>query len=86
MPDIPGQETFNGKIIHSRAYKRNTPFNGERLLIVGHGISGREISAQCWKVAKEVRSPYQSYDASKQLLMVLVMIIEDLYVKKVTVP
>lgn len=42
MPEVPGE--FSGDIIHSRDYRDATEFAGRRVLIVGLGNSGADIS------------------------------------------
>ncbi|GAB2281902.1 hypothetical protein Dimus_016467 [Dionaea muscipula] len=44
MPDIDGLNEFNGKVIHASEYKTGEPFKGQRVLVVGSGNSGMEIS------------------------------------------
>lgn len=55
LPQIPGMETFTGNQIHSHNYRRNTPYEDKRLLVVGVGTSGLEISLDCSKVTKKVK-------------------------------
>jgi len=43
MPDIPGADTFTGRIIHSRDYRSPAEFEGRRVLVVGAGNSGVDI-------------------------------------------
>jgi indole-3-pyruvate monooxygenase len=44
VPKFKGEETFKGKIIHSAVYKNGRDFAGQRVLVVGYGNSGGEIS------------------------------------------
>jgi indole-3-pyruvate monooxygenase len=44
LPRWPGQETFPGRIIHSREYANADAFRGARVLVVGFGNSGAEIA------------------------------------------
>ncbi len=64
VPNIPtwqGQEAFQGKIIHSRAYKNPTPFLGAKVLVVGMGNTGAEIALDLAEkgvdVTVSIRSP-----------------------------
>jgi len=43
IPQIPGEETFTGKIIHSAHYDSPDQFRGKRVLVVGAGNSGVDI-------------------------------------------
>lgn len=44
MPELPGQETFNGQILHSSAYSDSAVFRDKKVLIVGAGNSGVDIA------------------------------------------
>jgi len=60
IPSLPGQERFAGRIGHSVAYRRPDPYVGRRVLVVGVGNSGAEISSEIahagGKVTVAVRS------------------------------
>lgn len=60
-PRLPGEESFRGEILHSRAYRRADPFRGKRILVIGMGNTGAEIALdlaeQGVEVALSVRSP-----------------------------
>lgn len=44
MPNIPGQETFSGQLIHAHDFHAPEPFAGKRVLVVGSGPSGVDIA------------------------------------------
>ncbi|GAB2298552.1 Probable indole-3-pyruvate monooxygenase YUCCA5 [Dionaea muscipula] len=44
MPDIDGLNEFSGKVIHASEYKSGESFKGQKVLVVGCGNSGMEIS------------------------------------------
>jgi len=44
IPTWQGQETFTGDIIHSRYYKNSTPYQSQKVLVVGMGNTGAEIA------------------------------------------
>ncbi|WOK98632.1 putative indole-3-pyruvate monooxygenase YUCCA4 [Canna indica] len=44
MPEFPGLERFGGRVIHTCAYKSGVDFEGEKVLVVGCGNSGMEVS------------------------------------------
>jgi len=44
VPDIDGLAHFGGKVIHSSEYKSGEAFRGEKVLVVGCGNSGMEVS------------------------------------------
>jgi hypothetical protein len=43
-PDLPGQETFSGKILHAVSYAEPSILEGRRVLVVGAGNSGVDIA------------------------------------------
>ena len=43
-PTWPGQENFQGEIVHCRHYKNPLPYRGKQVLIVGFGNTGAEIA------------------------------------------
>jgi len=45
-PEIPQEERFKGRIIHSVEYRRPQPFADQRVLVVGAGNSSGEICAE----------------------------------------
>lgn len=53
-PTWPGQETFQGQILHSSGYKNPTPFGRQRVLVVGFGNSGGEIALDLAQAAIDV--------------------------------
>ncbi|KAJ4963515.1 hypothetical protein NE237_023454 [Protea cynaroides] len=44
LPEIPGISNFQGGYLHSSLYKNGADFKGERILVIGCGNSGMEIS------------------------------------------
>ena len=44
VPRWPGQNTYRGRVIHSRDYRNGAEFRGGRVLVVGIGNSGAEIA------------------------------------------
>ncbi len=44
VPELPGIEQFSGRILHSRDYRGPQPFVGQRVMVVGNGPSGIDIS------------------------------------------
>ena len=62
IPDWPGRESFEGKILHSSEYRNPGGFEGRRVLVVGPGCSGMEIAREladggATKVWLAVRTP-----------------------------
>lgn len=43
-PDIPGIDRFSGTILHSHDYKGSEAFTGQRVMVVGNGPSGVDLT------------------------------------------
>jgi cation diffusion facilitator CzcD-associated flavoprotein CzcO len=61
LPTWPGQDSFQGSILHSSKYRDGDPFRGQEVLVVGFGNSGGEIAIDLWehgaRPSLAVRSP-----------------------------
>ncbi|KAL6985339.1 putative indole-3-pyruvate monooxygenase YUCCA4 [Sarracenia purpurea var. burkii] len=44
IPEIPGIEKFHGPVVHTSGYKSGSDFRNKRVLVVGCGNSGMEVS------------------------------------------
>ncbi|CAN6460421.1 unnamed protein product [Victoria cruziana] len=44
VPEIEGMEQFGGKVIHASEYKSGEEYRGKKVLVVGCGNSGMEVS------------------------------------------
>lgn len=51
IPELPGQDEFEGIQIHSACYRTPEQFRGQRVLVVGGGNSGAQIHAELSLVA-----------------------------------
>lgn len=49
MPSWEGLEGFTGTVMHSHDYKNGQAFKGKKVLVVGFGNSGAEISLDLWE-------------------------------------
>lgn len=60
-PKLPGEDVFQGRLLHSRSYRNAAPFAGQRVLVVGMGNTGAEIALDLVehgvRAAISVRSP-----------------------------
>ena len=60
-PSWPGEDAFEGRIVHSSGYRNPTPYLGQRVLVVGFGNSGAEIALDLAEagvaVALSIRGP-----------------------------
>jgi dimethylaniline monooxygenase (N-oxide forming) len=46
VPEFPGQRSFTGEILHGAHYRRPSQVKGKRVLIVGAGESGADVTAE----------------------------------------
>ncbi|XP_060805161.1 senecionine N-oxygenase isoform X2 [Amyelois transitella] len=60
MPNITGEETFKGTIIHSHSYRVPDPYKCRRVLIIGAGPSGMDISLDVATVSTTVFHSHHS--------------------------
>ena len=44
LPDIAGSDVFRGRIVHSSEYRNGSAYRGQKVLVMGAGNSGMEIS------------------------------------------
>ncbi|XP_014663157.1 PREDICTED: flavin-containing monooxygenase FMO GS-OX-like 2 [Priapulus caudatus] len=54
MPDLPGADTFTGKILHSHSYREPSVFEGQTVVCLGAGPSGTDIGLEVATVASHV--------------------------------
>ncbi|KAJ8952591.1 hypothetical protein NQ318_004138 [Aromia moschata] len=54
VPEMDGISKFEGKVIHSHKYRTSNPFTARRVLVVGAGPSGVDISSIISDVADKV--------------------------------
>lgn len=52
IPTLPGQQHFQGKILHSVAYRAPEVFAGQRVVVVGAGNSAIQIASELAQVAQ----------------------------------
>ena len=45
LPDIEGQESFPGEILHSHDYRCPLKYENQTVIVLGTGPSGQDISA-----------------------------------------
>ena len=58
IPEIPGISNFQGSVSHSRDYRTYDIYKDKRVLIIGAGTSGCDISGRIGFVAKKVRADF----------------------------
>jgi cation diffusion facilitator CzcD-associated flavoprotein CzcO len=63
IPQIPGMETFEGRLLHSSGFKGASPddYKAKKVIVIGSGTSAHDISESCCKAGASVimiqRSP-----------------------------
>ncbi len=67
VPEYPGFDQFNGRILHAHDFRDAREFEGQRLLIMGTSYSAEDIGSQCWKygcksIVQSSRSGGTGYD------------------------
>lgn len=61
VPEYPGFDQFNGRIVHAHDFRDAREFEGKDVLLVGASYSAEDIGSQCWKYgAKTVTTCYRS--------------------------
>ncbi|XP_018577185.1 senecionine N-oxygenase [Anoplophora glabripennis] len=65
MPNFLGQENFTGKIEHSHSFRSPECNKDQRVLVVGAGPSGLDLTLQVSRVAKYVVLSHHSPEANK---------------------
>ena len=49
VPEYPGFDTFNGRVLHAHDFRDAREFEGKDILILGTSYSAEDIGSQCWK-------------------------------------
>jgi trimethylamine monooxygenase len=49
VPEFPGFDMFNGRVMHAHDFRDAREFSGKDILIVGTSYSAEDIGSQCWK-------------------------------------
>lgn len=49
VPEFPGFDTFNGRILHAHDFRDAREFAGKDVLLIGTSYSAEDIGSQCWK-------------------------------------
>ncbi|SMO92700.1 NAD(P)-binding domain-containing protein [Paracoccus laeviglucosivorans] len=61
VPEFPGFERFNGRIVHAHDFRDACEFKDKDILIVGTSYSAEDIGSQCWKYGcKSVTVSYRT--------------------------
>ena len=54
IPELPGLSQFKGRVVHSYSFRDPVDMQGQKVLIVGAGNSGRDIAMEIADLATEV--------------------------------
>ena len=54
FPDIPGLETFTGKLLHSHDYRHPKDFQDQTLVLLGAGNSGKDIALDLYPHVEKI--------------------------------
>ncbi|MHA7967801.1 flavin-containing monooxygenase [Paenibacillus sp. CAU 1782] len=68
-PAIPGQESFQGRILHSSKYRNSEPFINQRVLIVGRGNSAVQIGVELAEVSHTSLAVLRPVQFMKSMLL-----------------
>lgn len=68
MPKLEGLEQFKGQVIHSHSYRKPDSFSGKRVLCIGGGSSGLDLTLFISRVADYVRNIAYCIFMFKELL------------------
>lgn len=61
VPEFPGFDRFNGRILHAHDFRDAREFIGKDILIIGTSYSAEDIGSQCWKYgAKSITNSYRT--------------------------
>lgn len=61
VPEFPGFDRFNGRILHAHDFRDAREFIGKDILLIGTSYSAEDIGSQCWKYgANSVTNSYRT--------------------------
>ena len=61
VPEYPGFDKFNGRVLHAHDFRDAREFSGKDLLLLGSSYSAEDIGSQCWKYgAKSITVAYRN--------------------------
>ncbi|MFU0508040.1 NAD(P)-binding domain-containing protein, partial [Pseudaminobacter sp. NGMCC 1.201702] len=61
VPEYPGFDRFNGRILHAHDFRDAREFSGKDVLLIGTSYSAEDIGSQCWKYgAKSITNCYRT--------------------------
>lgn len=54
VPEFPGQEEYQGKVVHTHSYKKPNGYDDKKVLVVGVGNSGGDVAVELSSIASQV--------------------------------
>ena len=57
IPEILGVERFRGRVVHTGVYKSSSDFRNHRVLVIGCGNFGMEVSLELCRLGSRTFSP-----------------------------
>ncbi len=69
LPQLPGQETFAGRVLHAANYRNPAPFASQRVVVVGAGNSAIQIGIELAQVAQVTLATRQPIRFRRQKLL-----------------
>ena len=54
IPHFPGQENFQGKVVHSHDYKNHKGYEDKRVVVIGIGNSAVDVATELGRIAEQV--------------------------------
>lgn len=62
VPEFPGFDSFNGRVLHAHDFRDAMEFAGKDILLIGTSYSAEDIGSQCWKYgAKSITVSHRSH-------------------------
>jgi cation diffusion facilitator CzcD-associated flavoprotein CzcO len=63
VPDLPGLDGFEGRLVHSHNYREPEPFRGAKVVLLGAKSSGIDLAAELCEVAASVTLCARDHEA-----------------------
>ncbi len=61
VPEYPGFDKYNGRVLHAHDFRDAREFSGKDLLLLGSSYSAEDVGSQCWKYgAKSITVAYRN--------------------------
>ena len=57
IPEILGIDRFRGRVVHTGVYKSSSNFRNQRVLVIGCGNFGMEVSLELCRLGSRTFSP-----------------------------